>query len=138
VNGAPPDRPWFALGKPPTAEELERRARAHMDDVLRELGAARKSLKTRLNPIWWLRRYPKQMLLFGGGAFGLWRLLRGRRNVTVKDSQQNVPGEGFGKYILVKTAQAVGKALPGALLMGLARRGLTRGMRGRGRGGQGD
>ena len=66
------------------------------------------------------------------------RLLRGRRNITVKAARESVPGGGFGRYILVKTAQAAGKALPGALFMGLARLGLKRGMRGRGRGGQGD
>ena len=138
MNGAPPEKSPFASGKTATADELERRAHASLADMLRELGAARKSLRTRLNPLWWIRHYPKRTLLVGGGALVLWRLLRGRRNVNAKDGRESVPGGGFGKYLLVKTAQAVGKALPGALFMGLARHGLSRGMRGRGRGGQGD
>ena len=138
MNGASPERPWSASGEPVAPEDLDRRAQASLEAALRELGAARKSLKTRLNPIWWIRHYPKRTLLFGGGAFVLWRLLRGRRNTTVKDARDSVPGGGFGKYLLAKTAQAAGKALPAALFMGLARFGLKRGMRGRGRGGQGD
>ena len=137
MNGAPHERFPVASGKTATPDELERRAHASMEDMLRELGAARKSFRTRLNPLWWIRHYPKKTLLFGGGTFILWCLLRGRRSIAVKDARESVPGGGFGKYLLVKTAQAVGKALPGALFMGMARRGLSRGMRGRGREGQG-
>ena len=115
-----------------SSEEIERRARAHLDGVAEEIREAGHSLRARLRPVALIRRYPKAAGIVGGAVILLLlRFLRGRRGaVVVQGSEPEPLARTFRRSLLSSVAKTAGRALPGVVLWGLARRGHGRGRRG--------
>lgn len=124
---SPPREPLDML--PP--DELERRARDSIERMFGEARAARQSAKALLNPVALIRQHPKFALAAGGVLLAvLWRVVRGRKlNVNVAPAEPETVGRTLGKSVMLHAARAAGKALPAALIWGLARTGWARHLR---------
>lgn len=118
------------------ADELERRVHEHVAAMFDELRAAGESARKSLRPTKFLGKHPLAVAILGGvaGLF-LTRLLFRRRAkgvVTTQGMKTESVGRTFGRSFLSSVGGIAGKALPGVIFYGLARRGWGRGF-GRGR-----
>lgn len=112
------------------AEELERRAHEHVAAMFDKLRAAGESARKSLRPAKFLGKRPLAVAVLGGlaGLF-LMRLLFRRRAKAVVPTQgmkAESAGHAFGRSFLSSVGGIAGKALPGVIFYGLARRGWGR------------
>jgi len=98
-----------------------------------EIRLAGSSLRAGLQPLELVRRHPRSAGILGGLAVLLaLRFLRrsGGSGGAKPETEPRSLAHTFGRSLLSTTAKTAGRALPGILLWGLARRGRGRGGRG--------
>jgi hypothetical protein len=105
-------------------EELDRRARAHVDGFFDEIREAGEHVRTAWNPLKLAAKHPLAIAAVVGaaGGFALARLLRGQRRETRAGGAAAGP-ETVGRTLLSGLAGAAATALPELLMAYLQRRG---------------
>lgn len=120
------------------ADELERRAHEHVGAMFDELRAAGDSARKSLKPANLLGKHSTVVAVLGGlaGLLLVRRLLgsgKSRSQISsVPPAKAESATHAFGRSFLSSVGGMAGKALPGIIFYGLARRGWTRGF-GRGK-----
>jgi hypothetical protein len=109
-------------------EELERRARRHVDGFFGETRAAAGCLETELHPLTLIRKHPvAAAAAIGVAGFVVARMVRGTRRAPAGAAAgparaEETVGRTFGRSLLTALAGAVATVLPELLLSLLRRR----------------